>query len=161
MCSSDLNCTGNPAGLLTITVPAASKVYLVLNATSTSQSVKVVGSGPTTGVTIISGEKALIAWNGSDFVKVATTAAAGGSNTQVQFNSSGVLSGSASLTWDGTYLTAGSIKDSALTSGRVTYAGASGLLQDSANLLYSGTDLTVYGITVGRGAGAEIGRAHV
>ena len=51
-----INCTGNPAGLLTITAPAASKVYLVLNATSTSQSVKVVGSGPTTGVTIISGE---------------------------------------------------------------------------------------------------------
>ncbi len=47
-----------------------------------------------------------------------------------------------------------SLQLSSLTSGRVTYAGASGLLQDSANLLYSGTDLTVYGITVGRGAGA-------
>lgn len=42
-----------------------------------------------------------------------------------------------------------------LTSGRVTFAGASGLLTDSANLLYSGTDLTVYGLTVGRGAGAS------
>jgi len=47
-----------------------------------------------------------------------------------------------------------SITNTGLTSGRVTYAGASGLLQDSANLLYSGTDLTVYGLTVGRGAGA-------
>jgi len=65
-----INCTGNPAGLLTITVPAASKVYLVINATSTNQSVKVVGAGPTTGVTILAGEKALIAWNGSDFVNV-------------------------------------------------------------------------------------------
>ena len=44
------------------------------------------------------------------------------------FNNNGVFGASANLTWDGTYLTAGSIKDSALTSGRLTYAGASGLL---------------------------------
>jgi hypothetical protein len=47
-----------------------------------------------------------------------------------------------------------SITNSGLTSGRVTYATTAGLLTDSANLLYSGTDLTVYGLTVGRGAGA-------
>jgi len=46
------------------------------------------------------------------------------------------------------------ITNSALTSGRVVYATTGGLETDSANLLYSGTDLTVYGITVGRGAGA-------
>lgn len=67
-----INCTGNPASLLTITAPASSKAYLVLNSTSTSQSVKVVGAGPTTGVTIAAGRAALIAWNGSDFVVVAT-----------------------------------------------------------------------------------------
>jgi hypothetical protein len=60
---------------------------------------------------------------------------------------------SASPTLTGT-IAGASLQLSSLTSGRVTYAGASGLLQDSANLLYSGTDLTVYGITVGRGAGA-------
>lgn len=69
----------------------------------------------------------------------------GGSNTQIQFNNSGVLGGSASLTWDGTYLTAGSIKNSALTSGRVTFAGASGLLSDSANLTWNGTTLAITG----------------
>jgi hypothetical protein len=68
-----INCTGNPASLLTVTVPASSRQYIVINATSTSQSVKVVGVGPTTGVTIISGEKAHIAWNGSDFVKIASS----------------------------------------------------------------------------------------
>ena len=67
-----INCTGNPAGLLTITAPASSRQYIIINATSTSQSVKIVGSGPTTGVTILSGEKAHVAWNGSDFVKIAT-----------------------------------------------------------------------------------------
>lgn len=68
-----INCTGSPASLLTVTVPASSRQYIVINATSTSQSVKIVGAGPTTGVTIVSGEKAHIAWNGSDYVKVAST----------------------------------------------------------------------------------------
>ena len=68
-----INCTGNPASLLTITVPAASKVYLVINSTSTNQSVKVVGSGPTTGVTVSAARCALIAWDGTDFKLIAST----------------------------------------------------------------------------------------
>jgi hypothetical protein len=104
-----IRCTGNPAGLLTITVSDTltagySKTFIIINATSTSQSVKIVGSGPTTGITVVSGDKALVAWNGSDFVRVG--ASAGGSNTQVQFNSSGNLAGSANMTFDGTILTA-------------------------------------------------------
>jgi hypothetical protein len=68
-----------------------------------------------------------------------STGSIGGSNTQVQFNNSGSLGGSSGLTWDGSFLTTSSIKNSALTSGRITYAGASGLLSDSANLTYNGT----------------------
>lgn len=99
-----INCTGNPASLLTITAPATSKTYIIINATSTSQSVKIVGAGPTTGVTIATGQRALVAWNGSDFVQVG--ASAGGSTTQVQYNNNGALAGSANLTFDGTTLTA-------------------------------------------------------
>ena len=65
-----IRCTGNPASLLTITAPAADKTYIVINATSTSQSVKIVGAGPTTGVTITAGSQALVAWNGTDFVNI-------------------------------------------------------------------------------------------
>jgi hypothetical protein len=65
-----IRCTGNPASLLTITAPAADKTYVVINATSTSQSVKIVGAGPTTGVTILSGKTSIVAWNGSDFVEI-------------------------------------------------------------------------------------------
>lgn len=75
-----------------------------------------------------------------------------GSNTQIQFNNSGVFGASASLTWDGTFLTAGSIKNSALTSTRVTFAGASGLLSDSANLTWNGTSLAVTGTVAVTGA---------
>jgi hypothetical protein len=77
------------------------------------------------------------------------TGVVAGSNTQIQFNNNGVFGASSSLTWDGTYLTAGSIKDSALTSGRVTYAGTSGLLQDSTNLTFDGTTLTAGGFATG------------
>ena len=104
-----IRCTGNPASLLTITisdtgVAGYSKTFIIINATSTSQSVKIVGSGPTTGITVASGDKALVAWNGSDFVRVG--ASAGGSDTQVQYNSGGNLAGSANMTFDGTTLTA-------------------------------------------------------
>ena len=59
-----------------ITAPAQSKSYIVINASST-QSIVLRGAGPTTGVTVAAGEKALCAWNGSDFVKVSSTAASG------------------------------------------------------------------------------------
>lgn len=73
------------------------------------------------------------------------TGTIGGSNTQVQFNNNGVLGGASGLTWDGTFLTANSIKNTALTSGRVTFAGASGLLTDSANLTWNGSTFAITG----------------
>jgi len=109
----------------TITAPAQSKSYVVINATTSSQSIKLVGAGPTAGITVIAGEKCLAAWNGSDFVKLST------------------FSGAATFS---------SVTDSGLTSTRVTYAGASGLLQDSANLTFSGTVLGVTGTIAITGA---------
>jgi hypothetical protein len=55
----------------TITAPAQSKVYVVINKTGSTQSIKLVGVGPTAGVTILANEYAVCAWNGVDFVKVA------------------------------------------------------------------------------------------
>ena len=60
-----------------ITAPAQSKAYIVINASSSTQSIVLRGAGPTTGVTIVQGEKAVCAWNGSDFVKVANISGAG------------------------------------------------------------------------------------
>ena len=68
-----LLCSGARTGIKTITAPTQSKTYIVINATTGGYAVKVVGSGPTTGVTIPNGEKALIAWNGSDFVQIASS----------------------------------------------------------------------------------------
>jgi hypothetical protein len=80
------------------------------------------------------------------------TGVVAGSNTQIQFNNSGAFGASSGLTWDGSFLTASSIKNSALTNTRVTFAGASGLLSDSANLTWSGTALNVTGTVAVTGA---------
>ena len=59
-----------------ITAPAQSKSYIVINSSST-QSIVLRGAGPTTGITIVAGEKCIAAWNGSDFIKTASTVASG------------------------------------------------------------------------------------
>lgn len=61
----------NGATTRNITAPARSKPYIVINAGTGS--VVLRGAGPTTGITVISGEKCLAAWSGSDFVKVSTS----------------------------------------------------------------------------------------
>ena len=61
----------NGATTRNVTAPAQSKPYIVINAGTGS--IVLRGAGPTTGVTIISGERCLAAWNGSDFVKIAST----------------------------------------------------------------------------------------
>jgi len=60
-----------------ITAPAQSKTYVVINASSSTQSIVLRGAGPTSGVTIIKGEAAVCAWNGSDFIKIANISGAG------------------------------------------------------------------------------------
>lgn len=69
---SILVCSGARTAQRTITAPAASKSYVVINATTGGFAVKVVGAGPTTGVTVSNGRSALITWNGSDFVIVSS-----------------------------------------------------------------------------------------
>ena len=58
----------NGATTRNITAPAQSKAYLVINAGTGS--VVIRGAGPTTGITVPSAARALVAWNGTDFVKI-------------------------------------------------------------------------------------------
>lgn len=68
-----LNCTGARTAIRTITAPATSKMYVVVNGTSGGYAVKLIGSGPTTGVSVPAGSAVLVIWNGSDFQYVAST----------------------------------------------------------------------------------------
>lgn len=59
------------AANVTITAPSVSKVYLVVNSDSTySATVKASGQS---GVAVAAGEKALVYFNGTDYIKVAST----------------------------------------------------------------------------------------
>jgi hypothetical protein len=62
-----------------ITAPARSKPYIVIN--SGTGSIVLRGAGPTTGITVVSGERCLAAWGGSDFVKVSTSTSGSGDVT--------------------------------------------------------------------------------
>ncbi len=147
-----IRCTGNPAGLLTITISDTgtagySKTFVIINATSTSQSVKIVGSGPTTGVTVVSGAKSLVAWNGSDFVEIAsstadgvTTFSAGTTGFTPSTATSGAvtLSGTLATTNGGTGLTS-------FTSGGAVYASStSALTTGTLPTTAGGTALTSF-----------------
>jgi len=134
----------------TITVPAQSKIYTVINKTSSTQSIKVVGAGPTTGVTIIAGETAQIAWNGSDFVKIGelggdvsfrnvtitgtTTLSGGTANGVAYLNGSKVVTTGSALTWDGSTFGVSGLATIALqsTSG---FAAIRGYTAGSGNLV--------------------------
>ena len=103
---------------------------------------------------LVAGELALNTADGKLFYKdssgvVQVLGTKGGvgssSNTQVLFNSSGLVAGSASLTWNGTTLSASSITNSGLTATRLVYSGTAGLETDSANLTFNGTILTSTG----------------
>lgn len=64
----------NGATTRNINVPNSSKTYVVINDGTGSIVLRGV-TGPTTGITITSGEKCVAAWNGSDFVKISTSTA--------------------------------------------------------------------------------------
>ena len=101
-----LLCTGARTAARNINTPKQSKTYVVINDTSGGFAITVRGgpTSPTTGVSVAAGTRAIIAWNGSDFVNVGGGLPAG-SNTQVQFNNSGAFGASSNLTWNGTTLT--------------------------------------------------------
>jgi len=98
--------TGTLTTAKILTPPSSSRTYVVVNAATGSTVTVKAATQP--GVSIAVGETAFVYFNGTDYVKVSGTAAgaAGGSTTQVQYNSSGVLAGSANMTFDGTTLTA-------------------------------------------------------
>jgi hypothetical protein len=121
-----------------ITAPAQSKAYIVINATGSTQSIVLRGAGPTTGVTIVAGEKALCAWNGSDFVKIATTATASSfSAGTTGFTPSTATTGA--ITLAGTLGTAnGGTNLTSFTSGGAVYATSTSALTTGTLPIASG-----------------------
>jgi hypothetical protein len=118
----------------TIIAPSASsgsrQFYIVVNKTSSTQSIKLCGAGPTTGVTVTAGTSALCAWNGVDFIQIG----AGLINLVTG------VTGTLPVANGGTGLTAG-------TSGGVPYYSSTSAITSSALL-------TSNALVIGGGAGA-------
>lgn len=158
-----LLCSGARTAQRTITAPAQSKIYTVINNTSGGYAVKLVGVGPTTGVTIPAGTTAQVAWNGSDFVDVS-----GYVNGNLTVNGTLTVNGvttlknnllfSADNTYDigasgatrprnlylaGDEVVGGSVTLSAGTVNGLAYLNASKVVTTSGDLTYSGTVLQI------------------
>ena len=136
-----------------LTMPVLTEnFYLIKNSTTGSVTVQLKAA---------SGSGATVTWGTTDkgwklvyFDGVATNTgvydvgfgaatAPGGSNTQVQYNSSSAFAGSANLVFDGTDLTMASAKVTDLTNTRVVVGGASGALGDDVNLYWDSTGLNI------------------
>jgi hypothetical protein len=122
-----LNISGAKTGACTLNLPISSKWYIINNSAATGGFLLTVrGVTPTTGVTLVDGEKAIVAWNGTDYVKIASSLIT-------------TMSGILPVANGGTGLSSG-------TSGGVLYYSASGTIATSAALAASA-------LVVGGGAG--------
>lgn len=135
--------TATGSTLRTITAPASSKTYVVINNTGGTQSIKLVGVGPTTGVTLTAGESALVAWDGSDFVKLSSSSAVSSfSAGTTGFTPSTATTGAVTLS--GTLgVTNGGTGATSLTSGYIPYGAGTSPYASSVNFSYNGSTLRV------------------
>lgn len=110
-----LNISGAKTAARNLNLPVTSKWYIINNSAATGGfALTVRGVTPTTGITLVDGEKAVVAWNGSDYVKIASS---------VLTNFTGILP----VANGGTGLSSG-------TSGGIPYYSATGTLASSAAL---------------------------
>jgi hypothetical protein len=128
--------SGARTALRTVTAPAQSKIYTVINATTGGFSVKLVGAGPTTGLTIPNGASAVVAWNGSDFVEIGA-----GSIGNLIVN--GTLTVTGATTLQSTLAVTGNITNTAGTANGVTYLNGSKVLTSGSALVFDGTNLGI------------------
>jgi hypothetical protein len=118
--------TGTPGVSRNVIVPSQSKAYIVINQ---SDAAVVLKGSATTGTTIAAGDKAVVAWNGSDFVTI----------------SSFDIKGVSTISFGTTGLT-----PNTTTSGAVTVAGTLG----AANGGTGQTSLTLNNVVLGNGTSA-------
>lgn len=123
-----------------ITAPAQSKTYAVINSTGSTQSIVLRGAGPTTGVTIVAGEKAFCVWNGSDFIKIATTVSVSSfSAGSTGLTPNTATTGAVSLAGTLANTNGGTGQSSAFTQYGITYASTTSVLATTA----AGTSTTL------------------
>ena len=68
-----LNISGAKTAARNLNLPVSSREYTINNAGTGGFLLTVRGVTPTTGVTLVDGEKAIVAWGGADYVKIASS----------------------------------------------------------------------------------------
>lgn len=130
-----------------ITAPSRSKLYMVDNA-ATGSTVSFIRAGQVTAVSVAVGEKAFVYYNGTDYVKVASSTADG--VTTIDFGTTGLTpttATSGAVTVAGTLAVgSGGTGISAGTSGGIPYYSAT-------NTIASSAALAAGALVVGGGAG--------
>lgn len=131
-----ISVSGSPGGIVTYSVPAGiGGQWIVRNGVADSSAIRIQSAAGGTYVSIAAGDNVQVSCDGSatGMVRNSTAAAgAAGSNTQVQFNSSGVLAGSANMTFDGTTL---SLAGLSVTGGTVLGDAAGDALTVNSNAM--------------------------
>lgn len=87
--SAIIRLTGSRATQKNVIAPASSKIYVVINET-TGNTTRFCGPGPTTGVIIANGEEAVVAWNGTDFTRIANSGGPAAFTTLTATDGSGI-----------------------------------------------------------------------
>ena len=138
--------TGSPGVSRNIIAPSQSKAYIVINQ---SDAAVVLKGSATTGATISAGAKAVVAWNGSDFTTIATSASSGVST--ISFGSTGLTPSTAT---SGAVSVAGTLAATNGGTGQTTYSDGQLLIGNSATGGLAKSTITAgAGISISNGNG--------
>lgn len=177
--------TGTPGTTRSILAPDKSKAYVIINQSNGAVVIKGNTSpSPTTGVTVAAGKNAVVAWDNSDFVKIAsnevvpvaqggTGISSGTSGGVLAFTATGTIASSAALASGAIVVGGGAgVAPSTTTTGTgvVTAIGnavnttgglvtQSGTLASSAIVLGGGASSAVTSTTTGTGVVTAVGNA--
>lgn len=130
--------TGSPGVSRNIVAPSSAKTYSVING---SNAAVVIKGSATTGVTLAAGERAFVAWSGSDFVRV------------------GVGTDAPSFTGTASFV---NLAVSGTTSvAALTASGATSVVNLAASGTFSATGAATFGNSVTLGSGTSIGSLNL
>jgi hypothetical protein len=156
--------TGTPTAAIKYRVPSGvGGMWVVRNDTTGGQTVTIDSIAGGSAVTIPAGQNTLVTCDGTAsgmVLAINTSPVAAGSNTQVQYNNSGVLGGDAKFTFNGTTvlvpalnvtgnLTIGDASGDTITINATTAAIPNGLNIGSNNLYLNGTKVGIGTATLG------------
>ena len=88
-----LNITGAKTAARSLILPAVSKWYLINNSAATGGYLLTVKKSGGTGITLVDGEKALVMYDGSDYIKVTPSLTSNGGLSSVSSVNNGPLAG--------------------------------------------------------------------